>query len=151
MIEHGSADLAAREVVFRQQGDPDTWVRLCDPYVPCDDDAGTGFAVELRADGLQARVDSVEVCMWGQESPADFLDRLVADFRGWEGERTWHTNHMALRAVFRSGGYVALTWALVPWTPGDDVWGASLTMRLEVGEELSTLAADLRGFLEPES
>nr|WP_243436611.1 DUF6228 family protein [Streptomyces sp. FH025] len=80
---------------------------------------------------------------------ADFLGRLAADFRGWDGERTWRTNHLALRAVFRSGGHVALTWRLIPWTIREDAWEACVTTRLEAGEQLSALAADLREFLAP--
>jgi hypothetical protein len=132
-------------VTVRSQDDPTVRVRLADRFP---DDHGTGFAVDLHADGLQARVDSVVVWEWRPEHLADFLDKLAADFRGWEGERTWSTHHLALRAVFRSGGHVGLTWTLRPWTIRENSWEASATTWLEAGEQMAALAADVRSFLD---
>ncbi|WP_269855995.1 DUF6228 family protein [Streptomyces sp. RPT161] len=148
MTEHGLEHLASPEVIVRHQDDPGTQVRLCDRYFP--DEHGIGFAVEIRADGLQARLDSIETWVWDHKPLTDFLDGLAADFRGWDGERTWSTNHLVLRAVFNSGGHVALTWTLIPWTTRQDAWEASVTTWLEAGEEMSALAADLREFLTAE-
>ncbi|MFI9117466.1 DUF6228 family protein [Streptomyces venezuelae] len=38
-----------------------------------------------------------------------FLEELAAGYRGWDGERTWHTMDRALTvsAGFRAGGYVS--------------------------------------------
>ncbi|WP_369185099.1 DUF6228 family protein [Streptomyces sp. Y1] len=133
-------------VIVRSQNDPTTQVRFSDRYFP--DEYGTGFAVEVHAEGLLARLDSVITWVWGPEYLADFLDKLAADFRGWEGERAWSTHHLALRAVFRSGGHVGLTWTLRPWTTQEDSWEASVTTWLEGGEQLATFAADIRQFLD---
>ncbi|MGK4585409.1 DUF6228 family protein [Kitasatospora sp. HPMI-4] len=137
---------ATPAVIVRSQEDPTTQVRLSGRYFP--DEYGTGFAVEVHAEGLQARLDSVITWVCGPEYLADFLDKLAADFRGWEGERTWSTHHLALRAVFRSGGHVGLTWTLRPWTTREDSWEVSVTTWLEGGSQLTALAADVRQFLD---
>lgn len=50
----------------------------------------THHAVELWAPGSSSRADGVVA--WIRESDlASFLDRLVADFHGWDGARTGHT------------------------------------------------------------
>ncbi|MFE3116564.1 DUF6228 family protein [Streptomyces niveus] len=55
-----------------------------------------------------------------------FRDRFSfdADYRGWDGERSWRTDDadLTVAAVFRSGGYVGLTWTMRPlpepgWRP----------------------------------
>ncbi|MER7057927.1 DUF6228 family protein [Streptomyces sp. NPDC000351] len=107
------------------------------------------YAVELWAPGLKSRVDGVVV--WALDADlASFLDRLVADFRGWDGARTWHTvdEDLALLAVFRSGGRVGLAWTLRPWRTFHGSWNASATIWLEAGEQLAAAAADIRHFLE---
>ncbi len=145
MTEHSPEHPESPEIIVRSQDDPDTRVRLFGRYFP--DEHGTGFAVELCADGLRARLDSVETWVWDHEYLHDFLARLAADFRGWYGERTWNTNHLTLRAVFRSGGHVGLTWTLMSRTTQEDSWRASATTWLEAGEQMTALAADVREFL----
>ena len=55
-----------------------------------------------------------------------------------------------MSAAFGSGGYVGLTWALRPWTQAAGGWGASVTTWLEAGEQMASLAADIRHFLAGE-
>ncbi|MFF3838254.1 DUF6228 family protein [Streptomyces sp. NPDC001930] len=45
------------------------------------------------------------------------MEELAADFRGWDCEWSRRTNDhdLTVPAVFRSSGYVGLTWALRPW------------------------------------
>ena len=82
-----------------------------------------------------------------------FLDGLVADFAGWPGERTWQNldGDIEIAAQHVSRGYVDLRWTLRP-RPYDWVrpWQASITMRVEAGEELRRLAADVTHFLHGE-
>ncbi|MFE9647453.1 DUF6228 family protein [Streptomyces sp. NPDC006365] len=107
------------------------------------------YAVELWAPGLSSRVDGVVA--WIRDADlASFLDRLAADFHGWDGARTWHTidEDLALSAVFRSGGHVGLTWTLRPWRTFPGSWTASVTIWLEAGEQLAAAASDIRHFLE---
>jgi hypothetical protein len=109
------------------------------------------YAVELRAQGLTARVD--EVVAWIRaDDLARFLEGLAADYRGWDGARSWQTDDrdLAVSAVFRSGGYVGLTWTVRPWPKAAGGWSSSVTTWLEAGEQLASLAADIRYFLAGE-
>lgn len=57
---------------------------------------------------------------------------------------------LAVSAVFRTGGYVGLTWTLCPWPAASGGWAASVTTWLEAGEQMTSLAADVRRFLGEE-
>jgi hypothetical protein len=106
---------------------------------------GLRSASFAQADGLNARVDGGEVRVWDDDL-ARFLEELADDFRGWDDERVWSVNHLALRAVFHSRGHVSLTWTLRPWV-SRDTWEASITTWQEAGEQMAALAADVRHFL----
>ncbi|MGW6703473.1 DUF6228 family protein [Streptomyces sp. NPDC054956] len=128
-------DTQAVGVEFRERSGPDS---------DC-----VRYTVELRAPGLSARVD--EVVAWVPDSELTrFLEGLASDYRGWDGERSWQTydRDLAVSAVFRSGGYVGLTWTLRPWRSTEGGWTASVTTWLEAGEQMSSLAAAVRHFLE---
>uniref|UniRef100_UPI001FDEF3CA DUF6228 family protein n=1 Tax=Streptomyces megasporus TaxID=44060 RepID=UPI001FDEF3CA len=83
---------------------------------------------------------------------AAFVAGLAADYQGWEGERVWQTfdGDLAVSAVFRTGGHVGLTWTLRPWPNATGGWAASVTTWLEAGEQMSSLASDVEGFLSGE-
>jgi hypothetical protein len=134
------------EVTVRCQDDRDVHVRLCDLFVQ--DEDCVHYAIEAGAPGLNARLDGVAAWNWNGDL-APFLEGLARDFRGWQGERVWQTNDrdLTLRAVFRSGGHVGLTWTLRPWRTPVDSWDASVTTWLEAGEQMSALAADVRQLL----
>jgi hypothetical protein len=138
-----------RAVTIRSQEDADVSVRLLDRHFIDEDE--TVFTIEAHADGLHACIRDVSVAVWDREYLSTFLQDLAADFRGWAGERSWSTSHLALRAVFHSGGHVELTWILRPWSSGKDVWEASLTTWVEGGEQLTALAADVGTFLSRQS
>jgi hypothetical protein len=89
----------------------------------------------------------VFVYVWDAQYLPDFLDGLAADFRGWEGSRSWAANHLKLTADFHSRGHVELRWALRPWDSRRDSWEATVTTWLEAGQQISGLAADVRAFL----
>jgi len=135
----------ALSVLVRCQEDHDTAVRLHSRYFP--DQCGIGFTVDAHADGLQAQVQAVEVWAWDDAWLPDLIAQLAADYRGWNDERTWQTNHLSVRASFHTGGHVALTWNLHPWPARPDTWRASITTWQEAGEQMTNLAADLREFL----
>ena len=120
-------------------------VRLHGRYFP--DEYGVGFSIDARAGGLRAELGDVRV--WGYDDVwlPDFIAGLAADYRGWTGERTWETGHLSIRARWRAGGHVALTWALESRLARSDSWHASMTTWLEAGEQMTTLAADLSEFL----
>jgi hypothetical protein len=128
---------------------PSVDVTFCDRFTF--DADSVHYAVELRAPGLTARVDEVVAWIWDSDLTT-FLEGLAAEYRGWDGERSWQTNDrdLSLSAVFRSGGHVGLTWSLRPWPQAAGGWGASVTTWLEAGEQMTTLAADVRHFLTAE-
>lgn len=105
-------------------------------------------AVELVADGLRARFDGVLFSPWERDDLVDFLDELVADFRGWTGRRTWKTNNLTLEAGFSSGGHIQLDWTLLPELLSPS-WRVTVTTWIEAGEQMSALATDARVFLTP--
>ncbi|MET8668141.1 DUF6228 family protein [Streptomyces tendae] len=130
----------------RCQENPSVDVTFCDRF--SFDADSVHYAFELQAPGLTARVDEVVAWIWDSDLTT-FLDELAAEYRGWDGERSWQTNDrdLAVSAVFRSGGHVGLTWSLQPWPQAAGGWGASVTTWLEAGEQMATLAADIRHFL----
>ncbi|GGW19745.1 hypothetical protein GCM10018980_24250 [Streptomyces capoamus] len=139
----------ASGVTVRCQDDTSVGVTFRDRSRP--DADRVRHAVELRAPGLTARVDGVVA--WVRDSGlAAFLEELAADYRGWDGERSWRTDDrdLTVSAVFRSGGHVGLTWTLRPRPRAAGGWSASATTWLEAGQQLTGLAADLRHFLAEE-
>lgn len=126
--------------------DSDSVVRLCNRWRLDEDSAH--YAIEASAPGLAARVDEAVAGIWGPDL-ATFLDELAESFRGWNGERSWHSldRDLTITAVFRSGGHVGLTWTLRPWPAKYGGWSASVTTWLEAGEQMTALAADVRTFL----
>ncbi|GAA2897722.1 hypothetical protein GCM10010517_62810 [Streptosporangium fragile] len=61
------------------------------------------FSVELHTSGLDARLDGVIQSVWDRPL-ADFLDELVADFRGWEGNASGASRTSWLRRRFTQAG-----------------------------------------------
>ena len=136
-------------VTVRCQQNPSVDVTFCDRF--SFDADSVHYAVELRAPGLTARVDEVVAWIWDSDLTM-FLKELAAEYRGGDGERSWQPNDrdLTVSAVFRSGGHVGLTWSLQPWPPAAGGWGASVTTWLEAGEQMTSLAADVRHFLSGE-
>ncbi|WP_217280174.1 DUF6228 family protein [Kibdelosporangium persicum] len=130
------------EVVVRCQEDPGVFVRLTDCH-PLDE-YRLAFRVEVQAEGLCARTDTV-VAEW-YDDLTHFVEGLAADFRGWEGARVWQANRVELSAVFRSRGHVCLKWTLRGATLAD-AWEVSIETWQEAGEQMKALAADIRDFL----
>ncbi|MFJ6797163.1 DUF6228 family protein [Streptomyces sp. NPDC091268] len=143
-----STDVSPR-VTIRCQDNASIGVTFCDRF--SFDADSVHYAVELEARGLTARVNEVVAWIWDRDL-APFLEGLAADYRGWDGERKWQTDDrdLAVSAVFRSGGYVGLTWALHPWPKAAGGWGASVTTWLEAGEQMASLASDIRQFFAGE-
>ncbi|MFP3986274.1 DUF6228 family protein [Streptomyces sp. E11-3] len=144
--DDGSSGDEQTGVSIRCQDTPSVGVKFCDRF--SFDGDSVHYAVEVWAPGLTARVDEVVAWVWDSDL-VSFLEELAADYRGWDGERSWRTNDrdLAVSAVFRSGGHVGLTWTLRPWPKGSGGWSASVTTWVEAGEQMSTLAADIRHFL----
>lgn len=128
--------------------DSDTVVRLCERW-RLDEDS-IHYAVEACAPGLSARVDEAVSAVWeGAPDLPAFLEALAEDFRGWSGVRTWQSleSDLTITAAFRSGGHVGLTWTLRPWPAKHGGWSTRVTTWQEAGEQMTTLAGDVRDFL----
>ncbi len=78
-MQNRDEDSDELSLLIRCQEDRDTAVRLHSRYLP--DECGIGFAVDARADGLQAQLRGVEVWVWDDEWLPDFIARLAADYR----------------------------------------------------------------------
>ncbi len=78
---------------------------------------------------------------------AEFFEGLATDWRGWSGSRAWrslegdveitadHHRHVRLRIDLRGDPYRS-------------DWRVSATIELDPGEELSTVAADVRALID---
>lgn len=134
------------DVLIRCSHDPDLLIQLSNRQFIDGDE--TVFSIEAKADGLRAAIPDVTVSIWdGAGDLAAFLQQLAADFRGWPGKRTWHTNQLTFEADFHSGGHVELTWKLRPWFPQRAGWEASIATWIEGGQQLTALASDVQAFL----
>ncbi|CAG6391966.1 DUF6228 family protein [Streptomyces cocklensis] len=146
MSAHDAVFGESTELIVRCQDDRAVRARLCDLFA--EDADCVHYAIEASAPGLNARLDGVAVWNWDADLTS-FLEGLARDFRGWDGERVWQTDEgdLTIKAVFRSGGHVGLTWVLRPRRTSLGSWDASVTTWLEAGEQMSALAGDVRHFL----
>jgi hypothetical protein len=137
----------APTVMVRSATSPAATVRLGDLQPFFDEKT---FTVQVQADGLTARIDRVTVTPWDQPQLDDYFAQLAAHFSGWDGTRTWRSNHLVIDAQFGSGGHVELTWTLqANWLTGDR-WQVRITTVIEAGEQMTNLTADVREFLRTE-
>jgi hypothetical protein len=143
-MEHrcGSAeDDDAAVTVGGRQG----WVRLWNRTHPYDDVMLT-FCIEIGSSDMKAALHGVAVY---NEAPEKFVGELAESFAGWTGAKVWVSLNGDLRieARHKSRGYVDMTWSLAPWRERD-AWTASVTVRdVLAGEEMRSLAADMRVLL----
>ncbi|MBJ6630586.1 DUF6228 family protein [Streptomyces sp. SS10] len=118
---------------------------LSEPLRPYEDDPTLGFLV--TAHGRWGSV-ATAVETWDGDGLDTFLASLAEDFRGWQGERTWHSlcHDLTLSAEHRSGGYVQLRWVISDGAPTEE-WRFETSTWHEAGEGMRTLAADIRAFI----
>jgi len=124
------------------------------PHDPYGDGRVLKFATELHDDGMTAStvacIDGVAVYPHSTSLPA-FVESLAADWRGWNGIRTWESmgGELAIGAQHDGGGHVSLgvTFRAPGHHPDDTAWSARAVFVLEAGEELTRLAADLTHLL----
>jgi Family of unknown function (DUF6228) len=119
---------------------------------PPSDPWGDGYIivmpVELHADGLSAR-QTVELA-WqaGGEQPdlVSYFDDLADHWRGWQGDRTWRSldGSMRIAASHDGQGHVALVGTLMRDSFSADSWLARVCLTVEAGEQMRSLAADVR-------
>jgi hypothetical protein len=101
---------------------------------------------ELRSDGLIATRRVYHGYTQGFADLADFFAGFAADWRGWDGARTWESvegdlrieaqhkfGHVQLRVTVRAHGS--------GW--GNEGWSATADLTIDPGEQLSQAAAGL--------
>ncbi|MEU6687223.1 DUF6228 family protein [Streptomyces sp. NPDC046832] len=109
------------------------------------DDAMRDFLV--TAQGESARIE-VMVRTWDGDGLDVFLAELAEEFRGWNGTRTWRSLEGDLTlAAEHAGSHVRLTWGLQAGLP-DDEWRFEMTTIHAPGEDMRSLAIEMRTFLE---
>ncbi|MGW3350023.1 DUF6228 family protein [Nonomuraea rubra] len=121
-----------------------------DPY-------GDGYvhtvATELYDDGMTA---STVAKIDGMYASLDctlpgFVEGLAAEWRGWDGVRSWASmeRELALDVRHDRRGHVSLGVTLRASGPDwdDTAWSARAVFVLEAGEELARFATDLSRFL----
>lgn len=96
--------------------------------------------VRLRVGGLDAPVRVSSHYATGFDELVRFVRGLAADWRGWQGERTYESLEHELRLTASHDGHVRIVARLHQSSlPGG--WSASGEFRVDPGEEL-TIAAE---------
>ncbi|GAB3155120.1 hypothetical protein GCM10027290_50840 [Micromonospora sonneratiae] len=128
---------------------------------PLEDLYGDGYvyaaATELHDDDMKAStVAKFEGLFVGQHhvNMAKFVEALAAGWSGWDGVRRWWSleEELELDARHDGRGYVSLgvTLRASGLDLDDTRWSARTVFKLEAGEEMTRLAADLTYFLRPQ-
>ena len=111
-----------------------------DPY------CGGTLEVVLEGDGLSARRS---VFVFSHSGLSAFFADIAEHWRGWNGSKSWESpeHDLVVEARFRAGGHIEMTFATqdgpVP------TWRAQLTVEVEGGEEMTTVAMGLARLLDP--
>ncbi|MEV1017482.1 DUF6228 family protein [Micromonospora sp. NPDC049751] len=138
--------------VLRSLGSSSQWT-----LHPPTDPHGDGYVWVVRAqisdDGVTAETTATLAGRWAPENEGLgwFFQSLADDWRGWRGGRTWRSleGAMEIDAHHDGSGHVAigvlLRRARQAYT--DDAWSARVVFTIEAGEEMTSLAADVRGLL----
>ena len=109
------------------------------------------ITVKTETESLSAAVHGVTLSVMGEDL-TPFLTELEEQFPGWDGPRTWQNldGDVEVEARHVTGGYVDLQWTLrsrpYAWVRP---WAASATVRVESGEQMRRLTADMYRFLHP--
>ncbi|GGO59749.1 DUF6228 family protein [Streptomyces lasiicapitis] len=104
------------------------------------EEGSTHYTVDLRAPDLIADTNEIWPGPGETVSPSSWKLWLRTT-KGWDSERTGETNDrdLSMSAVFRSGGYVGLTWTLCPWPRVTGCLGLpQVATRLEAGQQLAS-------------
>lgn len=112
-----------------------------DPY------NGSSFAAELHDDGLQV-IQSVYVFNFCWNALAAFFHDLADSWRGWDGEKSWHSieHHLTITATSDPLGHCNLEFTLqhspnFSWTVTVDGF------RIDAGEDMAATAREVRAWV----
>jgi len=123
-------------------GGPEGWVRLWNHVVDPAPYGESTFCIEIGAAGMTASLHAVPLY---NEAPERFMAELAESFEGWSGEKAWQSvsGYVTVKAVFKTWGYVDMTWGLDP-VRMHDTWKAQVTVRdIQAGEEMRRVARDM--------
>jgi hypothetical protein len=104
--------------------------------------------VRLRVPGLDASRRVWAHYATGFDELVAFFNGLAADWRGWQGERTYESLEHDLRLTAAHDGHVRLLVQLQE-TSGRDGWSATGVVQLDPGEEMTRAAGDVAALLSP--
>ena len=104
--------------------------------------------VRLRVPGLDASRRVWAHYATGFDELVAFFNGLAADWRGWQGERTYESLEHDLRLTAIHDGHVRLLVELQE-TAGLDEWSATGVVQLDPGEEMTRAAEDVAALLLP--
>jgi len=105
------------------------------------------FLCEIGDSGISAR--SMIRTLDG-DALASWVAELADSYHGWDGVRSWESLEHALRidAVQERRGHVCLRFVVRgPQSYESDAWEASVCVRLDAGEDMKRLAAEVAAFL----
>jgi hypothetical protein len=102
----------------------------------------------LKTAGLDATLRVSAHYATGFDELVEFFHRLAADWRGWQGERAYESLERELRLTATHDGHVRLAVQLRQSTLPDG-WLAAAVLRLDPGEEMTRVAADVTALLSP--
>ncbi len=104
--------------------------------------------VRLRVPGLDASRRVSAHYATGFDELVAFFNELAADWRGWQGERTYESLEHDLRLTAIHDGHIRLLVQLKE-TAGLDEWSATGVVQLDPGEEMTRAAEDVAALLSP--
>jgi len=120
----------------------------------CQERDAKGYPVSIEATlitpGLEARQVVYQHYASGFDDLIDFFAGLEHEWRGWDGAKAFRSLENDLLLEASHDGHVWLVVQLRP-SPIDAGWSATATIRLDPGEQLSQLVANLRGSLSRRS
>lgn len=139
-----------------------SWASMACMDAACAGRAGEGLHFQNVVRGRDGAILSVEVCLRvprlearsrvspnyavGFDDLIAFFRQLAADWRGWDGERTYESIDHDLRLTATHDGYVRL--AVQLWQEGGRFgWSAAAVISLEPGEETTQVAEDVAALL----
>ncbi len=102
----------------------------------------------LRVAGLDARLRVSAHYATGFDELTGFFGVLASEWRGWQGERAYESLERELRLTATHDGHVRLAVQLRQSTVADG-WLAAAVLRLDPGEEMTRVAADVTALLSP--
>jgi hypothetical protein len=112
-----------------------------------DSDEPWYWRVTLKSGGLNASTDIDLDSLRHSAGPiGDFFLGLAADWRGWQGERTWGGGPLTLSAIHDGLGHITIDVHLITNVYYEPDWEARATVQLEAGrlDQTARDAAQLR-------